>query len=1408
MANTVISLRSSGATSNTPSLGVLANGELSLNFADGILYYKTAANTLGSIRTTQASGLNKEIQFNDSGSFGSNASLTFDKANTTLTTNNFVANTITTGTGVGGIISGANVIYSNIFVANSTTTSTSNSTGAIISNGGLGVKGNVYADAVYDGGIEVITFANQAFNLANTANVLAQAAFDKANTDVAFISATAGVYGNATHVPVITLAANGRISSITNTEISGGSSVDSVARTTANDAFDKANSANVLAQAAFNFANTSNTTADASFVKANAANVLAQAAFDSSNTKFAAAGGTVSGDVTVSGNLTVVGQTVYANTQTVLIKDNIITLNAAISQSDNPIANSGIEIDRGNQNNVYLLYVEDEDSANNNGFWQFTNDGTSYYILANQNDLDNAQTQADASYSHANNAFNKANSANVLAQAAFDNANTKFSTSGGTISGDVIVSGNINTNKLISSGNVFGTNIIANTKFFAGIATQQATPLPNLIAQFTGNTDSYVQVNAQNIDPLGSADYVITSDVGTDNVFYIDLGIHNSTREFGTTKPLDGYLLVQGNTSQLGGNLIIGTLSDTSGIETRIVAGGGEEDNVIVRISESGVNVSKGEIVSFTTTRISNHANGAFDKANTANVIAQAAFDKANTSNTTAEAGFAKANSANVLAQESFNQANTANVTAEAGFAKANTANTTAEAAFSKANSANVIAQAAFDKANSTTQQGFVTVAANGTNVVADANNDTLTISSANGIGITSDDTTDTITINLTPTGVTSGTYGGATQIPTFAVDAQGRLTSAGNVEISISGGSSTLNIAADTGTNTISLSTNTLTFFGGDGITSSIAPTNNVKFDVDNTVIRTTGNQTITGNLSITGNLIVIGNTVIENVTSLSLNDPLFQLAANNEISDALDIGFYGHYSDDGGTSLRHAGLFRDTSTTDKRFILFTNLIDSGLDNAAAVTVNTAQSSFATANLQTNIIGGRVSGLTQAIAISDGGTNATSFNTGNLIFFDGTSLTSIANTGTAGTYANDSHVPVITTDAYGRVSGVTNTAIALAASAITSGTLPIARGGTNQTTYTTGAALQFDGTALASLANTGTAGTYANDSHVPVITTDAYGRVSSVTNTAIAIAASQITSGTIADALLPTKGTAGTYANDSHVPVITTDAYGRVTAVTNTAIALAASQITSGNLAIARGGSNNDGGYTTGNILQFDGSKFVSLANTGTAGTYANATHVPVITTDAYGRVTDITNTAITGVIGPTGPAGPAGPTGPTGPTGPGANQALDTTSNVQHASLGIGTAASGTGGEIRATNNITAYYSDRRLKENIEKLQNALDKIKQISGVTFNANDEAAKYGYTDKKKQVGVIAQEIEQVLPEIVVPAPFDIAKNQDGIEYSISGENYKTVQYEKIVPLLIEAIKELDEKLEFTIKNLL
>ena len=66
------------------------------------------------------------------------------------------------------------------------------------------------------------------------------------------------------------------------------------------------------------------------------------------------------------------------------------------------------------------------------------------------------------------------------------------------------------------------------------------------------------------------------------------------------------------------------------------------------------------------------------------------------------------------------------------------------------------------------------------------------------------------------------------------------------------------------------------------------------------------------------------------------------------------------------------------------------------------------------------------------------------------------------------------------------------------------------------------------------------------------------------------------------------------------------------------------------------------------------------------------------------------------------------------------------------------------------------------------------------------------AETFGYNNYEMQVGVIAQEVQQVQPEAVKPAPFDI--DTDGL--SKSGQNYLTVQYEKLVPLLIEAVKEL------------
>ena len=355
---------------------------------------------------------------------------------------------------------------------------------------------------------------------------------------------------------------------------------------------------------------------------------------------------------------------------------------------------------------------------------------------------------------------------------------------------------------------------------------------------------------------------------------------------------------------------------------------------------------------------------------------------------------------------------------------------------------------------------------------------------------------------NLKTTGVSSGTYGGAAQIPTFTVDNKGRLSFAANVAISTS-----LQVAADTGENTIALATDTITFVGGDGITTSIDPTNNVKIDVDNTVIRTTGGQTIDGNLNITGNLNVSGNVVTVGAEDLVINDPIIVLA-NNNTTNLTDIGFVGTYADDGDQ--KELGLVHHASSD--KFYLFTDYEGAVEDTNI---LNIADPTVVTATLVANIEGGTVSNLSSAINVADGGTGATTFTSGGIVIGNGTgALGVLANTSSSGSYGNASHTVAFTVDNYGRVSAAANTPIAIDTTAITSGTLPIARGGTNQTTYTTGNIVVFDGTSLNSLANTGTAGTYANASHVPVITTDALGRVTTVANTPIAIDTSAITSG------------------------------------------------------------------------------------------------------------------------------------------------------------------------------------------------------------------------------------------------------------------------------------------------------
>jgi len=163
-----------------------------------------------------------------------------------------------------------------------------------------------------------------------------------------------------------------------------------------------------------------------------------------------------------------------------------------------------------------------------------------------------------------------------------------------------------------------------------------------------------------------------------------------------------------------------------------------------------------------------------------------------------------------------------------------------------------------------------------------------------------------------------------------------------------------------------------------------------------------------------------------------------------------------------------------------------------------------------------------------------------------------------------------------------------------------------------------------------------------------------------------------------------------------------------------------------------------------------------------------------------ALGSSVTLTNAGVTSAVAGTGVSVSAG----TGAVTISIGQAVATNSNVQFNALGVGTAAPNTAGLIRATNDVIAFYgSDIRLKENITPISNPIEKLKQINGYEF---DWIPLEGiHENEGHDIGVVAQEIEEVLPEIV----------------TTRDNGYKAVKYEKLVALLIESNKELLRKIE-------
>lgn len=752
-------------------------------------------------------------------------------------------------------------------------------------------------------------------------------------------------------------------------------------------------------------------------------------------------------------------------------------------------------------------------------------------------------------------------------------------------------------------------------------------------------------------------------------------------------------------------------------------------------------------------------------------------------------------------------------------------------------------------------------------------------------------------TFNISNTGVSASTYGSASAVPVFAVNAQGQITSVTNTNIAISGSAVSGNIAGSAGSvaNALTLGS----YLTGTSFNGSSAVTATVDATTTNTASKVVARDA-SGNFSagtitaaLTGNASTA--TAATNISAGAANQIPYQTGAatTSFITAPTTAGTYLNWN---GSAFAYSAISTPASVT------FNN---GGAGDASGTTFNGSTARTISYNTvgAPSVSGTNATG-TWGISISGNAATATSATSAT----SATTATNLAG-GSAGTIPYQSAAGTTVQLAAGTSGQVLQSNGAAAPSwvaptaAANNGTLTMAVSGTGLSgsqTFTANQATNATFTVTSNATNANTASTIvARDASgnfsAGTITAALSGNATTATSATSATTATNVAGG-VAGAIhyQSAVGTTGFSAAGTSGQVLTSSGTTAPTWTTatsaNTASAIvqrdASGNFSAGTITATLSGNATTSSSTTGNAAtattlqtartingtSFNGSANITITanttNTLTLGSYLTgtsfngsaavtaavdattaATASKVVARDASGYVfavyynasgtfpvTASANTSgmatFTGTNGAdnygrgyTAAAAASLLSGQTmningsstscsgnaatatsaatwttartltiGATGKSVNgsanvswtlaEVTGTTAAPQFGSLGIGTAASGTTGEIRATNAVTAYYSDDRLKTKLGNIEGALAKVKTLSGFYYEANETAQALGYKPKR-EVGVSAQSVQAVLPEVVVPAPID--------------EQYLTVHYDKLVPLLIEAIKELEAK---------